>query len=611
MAQASGLPLPARVVVAGTLALGSMLGPPLHALEWEPAQAATDAEAGRAPIWELVPPHELINPTETSEPPVFQPPTSLDEAKALRDSFWPNAADYIPPTRLGQKVPTAFILPEGEVLFSAYQLSPLAGGGDAGGSGNQNFAAQLDLAITKRLQISGFFTDSDDPLFSQPEGLSPNPANIWRTWGLAGQWQLVDEPSWGLALSGSIENFFVESGGCRSSSRGVCSPNIFNGLRKEVSTNNLVGSLALPISWRPSRQLELSFSPGVSMLPSSQGAGQGGAGTFFGTNITLTAGALWQATPQLGLYGSIMAPLGPGTNSFNSNLEFSRVPILSGGVRYALNPRIGFELALTNGFGASPATSVLTLPSSNQMLWMAQWSYLPGAMDSPAIAFTPRSRSLSLGGITVGTAVIPPANTANTWLSADNKGSMFGQVAYSISNDFQLFYGANIFEQVNTANAFAANYVGQSGVFGNRAGGKAVFFHQQRGAPFSLAGSASFGQDAISGYLYGDLIATWQANQWLAFNLNPKFVWAGNGQPFSIGISANLQLGDSFQLLPEVNIAANSTAGTNATLALRWLARRNTAIDVYVTNAAGQIDVGQLLQNVDQTRFGARLTLQF
>lgn len=372
-----------------------------------------------------------------------------------------------------------------------------------------------------------------------------------------------------------------------------------------------MGSLGLPISWRPSRNLELSFSPGVSFLPSSQGNGQGGAGNFFGTNVTLTTGALWRPTTQLGFYGSAMVPLGPGTNSFNADLEFSRVPIFSGGVRYMLNPKIAFEIALTNGFGASPATSILTLPSSNQALWMVQWSYIPAAMDSPNIPFTPRSRSLSLGGITVGTAIIPPRGNANTWVSADTKGSLFGEIGYSISNDFQLLFKTSIFEGVNSSNDFSANYVGQDGVDGKRAGGKAVLFHQLRGAPFSLAGAASFGQDKISGYLFGELIATWEANKWLAFNLNPKAAWAGNGQPLSIGIGANIQLGKSFQLIPEANIATNSTAGNNATLALHWLASRTTALDLFVSNAAGLLDVSQLLQNVDEARLGARLTMQF
>ena len=140
-----------------------------------------------------------------------------------------------------------FALPQGELHFSADQLSPQAGEGEAGSSGSQSFVTQVDPGVAKGLQISGFFTDSDDPLFAQPEGLSPNPANKWRTWRMAALWQFAQEKSGGVSFTRSLENFFVESG-CSSSSGAVCSPNIFNTSSQVVSTVNLVDSLGLPIS---------------------------------------------------------------------------------------------------------------------------------------------------------------------------------------------------------------------------------------------------------------------------------------------------------------------------------------------------------------------------
>ena len=116
---------------------------------------------------------------------------------------------------------------------------------------------------------------------------------------------------------------------------------------------------------------------------------------------------------------------------------------------------------------------------------------------------------------------------------------------------------------------------------------------------------------------YGVLHSAWlelphlARTLYLAFTLNPKFVRAGNGTPVGIGLGANLQLAKNLQLIPEINIAANDIAGTNATVALRWLATMNTALDLFVSNAAGLVDVGQLLENVDQTRVGARITFQF
>ena len=79
------------------------------------------------------------------------------------------------------------------------------------------------------------------------------------------------------------------------------------------------------------------------------------------------------------------------------------------------------------------------------------------------------------------------------------------------------------------------------------------------------------------------------------------------------GLSANIQLGPSFQLIPELNAIANSFGGpngTNGTLALRWLATSSTNLEIYVSNAAGLFDIGQLLDNPN-TRVGGRLVLSF
>lgn len=73
-----------------------------------------------------------------------------------------------------------------------------------------------------------------------------------------------------------------------------------------------------------------------------------------------------------------LAPTPSTTNRNSAEFRF-----FSGGLQYALNPHIVFDVALTNGFGASPATSLLTIPSSNELLWMAKWSYAPGASESP------------------------------------------------------------------------------------------------------------------------------------------------------------------------------------------------------------------------------------
>ena len=493
----------------------------------------------------------------------------------------------------------------------------MAGGGDAGGTGNQNYVGRIDLGVNDKLQVSGFYSEADDPLFSavRINGQLANPSNFWQSYGGGAQVELVSAKAWKLALGGSLEGWNVGSGGALGAGQisQFGSPNIFNDSGQRVYTSNVVGSLAFPLSWQASKTVELTFTPGASFLPATQGAGQGGAGQFYGTNITMAAGAAWQPSTQVTLFGSGLLPLGPGTNSFNSDLKFQKIPILTGGLNYALNPRIGLEAALTNGFGGTPATAVLTLPSANQLMYTARMVWNPQAADTPRLNFTNRSRSLTLGGVSVNTALVPPASVINVWANADDKGNLFGQVAWSASNDFQfILFDAGAFQQVSPINPLVSTYANNGG-FNQRFGGKAVFLQQLRGAPLTASGAITLGRNydasSFQGYLFAEAIGTWEANRWLAFNINPKLAWSGIDTPFGIGVSANIQLGKGFQLIPEVNAVTTNVGSSNGTLSLRWLPRPTTALDIYISNAAGVYDMGQLLKN-DSARIGAKFTIQ-
>ena len=598
--------------------------PQSERVRWQPLPAAP---ARTAVEWQALPVDQntsaiVWEPIRDDEAPLigspFKKPSSQAEAERLLDSIEPSAQDYWPLLRLGPALPTANQVDElqGSQL-SFYQLAPMAGGGDAGGTGNQNYVGRLDFGVNDKLQLSGFYSEADDPLFSAVSinDQLTNPSNFWQSYGGGAQLELLSSKAWRIGLGGSIEGWNVGSGGSLGAGQvsQTGSPNIFNDSGQRVFTKNLVGSLALPLSWQASKSVELTFTPGVSFLPPTQGAGQGGAGTFYGTNITVGAGVAWKPSTQVTLFGSGVLPLGPGTNSFNTNLEFQKVPILSGGLNYALNPRIGLEAALTNGFGGTPATAVLALPSANQLMYTARMVWNPQAADTPQLAFNKRSRSLTLGGVSVNTALVPPASVINVWANADDKGNLFGQVGWSASNDFQfILFDAGAFQQVSPITPLVSTYANNGG-FNQRFGGKAVFLQQLRGAPLTASSAITLGRNydasSFQGYLYAEAIGTWEANDWLALNLNPKLAWSGVDTPFGIGVSANVQLGSSFQLIPEVNAVATDGGSSNATLSLRWLPRPTTALDIYVSNAAGVYDIGQLLRN-DSARVGAKFTIQ-
>ena len=122
------------------------------------------------------------------------------------------------------------------------------------------------------------------------------------------------------------------------------------------------------MTFNTSPKTQLTITPGASFLPSNQGKGQGGEGEFYGNNIWLGAGGLWNPIKEIEFFSSLLYPFGPGSNSFDADLDFKRVPVYTAGLGWKLNPRIRLEGALTNGWGTTPATSSvsythLTLPT--------------------------------------------------------------------------------------------------------------------------------------------------------------------------------------------------------------------------------------------------------
>ena len=593
---------------------------PAPPVVWKPVE---QPQQQAPPSWVVVQPGGTSDPA-TANPAPTLPPASYAEAEARLAELVPTWADYPTLLRLGQ-LPTAVLPPEGGDQVNFQQVSP-GDGGAAGGSGNQNYGFRADLVVNRNLMLSGYYTYADDPLFTPIPSRPSQPANLWTIYGgslrarLAGSAKgLAEAPgSWQLAAEGALELFTVGSGcGGPVSCDGPGTPNIFNNSGQVVFTRNWVGALSLPLSWQANRNLQLSFVPAVSFLPGSQGENQGGAGDFYGTNISLGVGANYRIGNQVQLFGSAMVPLGPGNNAFDGDLVYSRVPILSVGTRIAVNPRIGLEASVTNGFGLSPATAILALPSApNEPMLSARFAWTPGALDSPSPRYTARQASLALGGLFVNTALTPADGTTQIWFNGDSRGNLFAGSGYSVSNDFQFQLAAGVFNGIEPRNSFVNTFAGDGGL-NLRFGGKAMVFRPSKSLPVWAAGRISLGrnEDASSkqGYLFFETMNTWEATPTLAFNLNPKLAWNGAGTSWGVGLGANLQLGKRFQLIPELNLVATDLGGgngTNGSLALRWLASPSTIVDVYVSNAAGLYDLGQLLGN-DQVRVGALLGFSF
>ena len=363
------------------------------------------------------------------------------------------------------------------------------------------------------------------------------------------------------------------------------------------------------------KEWQFTFNPGVNFLPHSQGKGQGGSGEFYGTNLYMSGGLLWHPIPEIGVTASVAQPLGSGTNNFDRNLKYTRVPIWSGGINLHLNPRIALQGQLTNGFGLTPATALLTLPSDNRVGYSASFIYSPDAADTPQPPLSTIQESLSLGGLTVNTALVPTDTTSIAKFSADNKGSFDTTIGFSISNIFHLDFYRSEIKTVPQTNIQAHTYFANDRTTAYRGSGKVVLTSPLRGAPTWSALRISFGRsineetNTANGYLFAETPLTLEVNSKLALNINPHLAWAGVGSLWGIGIGANIQLAPGWALVPETNMAMNSLSNSNGTLALRWNATSNITIEAYGTTASSIIDMGQLL-NAEEIRWGSRISIK-
>ena len=568
-------------------------------------------------IWEELETEDdaFIPPSQNSSKSEITPPSSLEEAEALFNIIPLQPSDYQPLLRLSPLVSTAETLPIEQWRIAFGTISPVE---SETGTGIQNHSINLDIGFNNSLLLSLFVSQTDDQLDSPLNGFTTQPGNYWQSYGAAARWQLMNQNNWKLGIIGSLEGWDVGSGGDDSFSNAGdnSSPNIFNDSGSRVFTSNIVGSLSLPVSWQASDHWQFSFNPGVSFLPAMQGAGQGGAGTFYGTNPYVSGGVLFQPFPELSLTASLAKPIGNGTNSFDADLEFSRVEIYSAGINWDLNPRIGLQGLITNGFGTTPATALLAMPSENRLGYSASFVYTPGTADTPQVPLTSRQAKLAKGGLTVNTALVPQDGTTEAWANADTRNNFNYFLGHSISNVFQLnLFTSALYKNVPQTNEYAQNFA-KDDIWNWRVGGKAVAFSPLRGAPFWGGGYISVGHaiDTVNerapGYLFAETIATLEVNKKIAINLNPKLASSGIGNLWGIGLGANIHLAPNLEFIPETNILLNKISQSNGTLGLRWHATESCSVDVYASTAASIVEVGQLI-SADEFRWGTRILINF
>jgi len=479
-------------------------------------------------------------------------------------------------------------------------------GGSSGGTGQQNPSFVFDYGISDSSLMTIYFSEADDDLYNLVNAQKVN--FHWQNFAFSFKKELFNENknSFGISLVPTIEYWRNASGSNDSKS-------IYNqkdNLNGRDKFDSLIGSLSLPISKKFNESFTALIVPGITFLPEKLGT-KGIGKNAYGKNLYIGTGFVFDFAKDLNLLFSYTTPLGPGNNYFDSHLNYSRKSIYSFGLGWNINPRIGIQGKITNSFGASPSTGILTIPSDNLPLYSANLIYRPEADDTYLSPLNEREKSISNGGITVNNALIPRAGTSQVNLNYDSKGNLFGFYGYSLSNIFQLeVLNIGSFDDLkytgNKNSNLYSTYLDDNN-FNFRLGGKLLIFSPQKNDLFwvSLRSSVGRNNDTNQGYLFSELINTFRVNNWLAFNVSPKFFYSGVESFGGIGFSSYINLLNNLMLIPEINTSIRNNSDLNYTLALRYCISPEKSFDIYYSNAAGVQDIGQLLKD-DEYRIGIK-----
>ena len=489
-------------------------------------------------------------------------------------------------------------------------------GGIASGSGQQNPSFILDYGISDSSLLSIYVSEVDDDLYNLIAGQQVN--YHWQNLAFSFKKELLsnDKNIIGMSIVPTLEYW-------RHASGSIYSKSIYNqkdDVKGRERFDNLIGSLSLPVSKNFYDKFTFLIVPGITFLPEkigSKGIGKNAYGNIF----YIGGGIVVDITNNLNILFSHTTPLGPGNNHFDNDLNYSKKSIYSYGLGWNINPRIGIEGKITNSFGATPSTGLLTIPSDNLSLYSLNVIYRPQNKDTYLNPLNKRDKLISNGGITVSNALVPKAGTSQLNFNFDSKGNLFGSYGYSLSNTFQLellnIGRFNEFNYKDKSSNLYTTYFGENNL-NFRLGGKVLILSPQKDDLYWLSLRASVGRnnDTNQGYLFYELINTFRFNNWLALNISPKYFFSGVERFGGLGVSSYINLTDNIQLIPELNTAFSKYHGAtnntefNSTLALRYSFTAEKSLDLYYSNSAGLQDLGQLLEDKDY-KFGIRINYMF
>ncbi len=572
-----------------------------RSLKWEILEKNYEDNRDNSTYWEIVPKKEILRELDET----FQEQTDINNLFSNLDLLSNTEIYEITPI-----IPLNNFIKNDEIETSIEWKSSF-GGGKAGGIGQQNNSLKIDYGLSKNMQLTGYFSEADDDTYNYINGARAQYS--WQNYAISLKKSILKPNNGKNSLSSfaSIEYWRLSSGSDYTKS-------IYNEIDNSLGKdrfNKIIGSFSLPFSHKITNDLEGLLVPGITFLPEKFG-NKTSRSNGYGENIYLGTGLLWKLSDNFKLTSSFTMPLGKGNNYFDKNLNFSKKPIYSFGLNWDLNKKISLETKITNGYGSTPATGLLTIPSDNLPLYAANFKYNPYGKDTYLKPLETRDKLISFGGITVNNALIPSNGTGQYSFDLDSNGNYNTSYSYSLSNIFQLEL-INLGAINNASNNtfinenFTNTYLDKNN-FNIRLGGKFLLFSPQKNDILwtSLRTSVGRNESSNQGYVFSELINTYRVNNWLAANLTSKYFYSGIEQFGAFGGSIYLNLSDNLQIIPEINYLLDKKMQSNNTISVRYSFSEDKSIDLYLSNSLSSEDLSQLLRSKNN-RFGIKLNLLY
>ena len=282
------------------------------------------------------------------------------------------------------------------------------------------------------------------------------------------------------------------------------------------------------------------------------------------------------------------------------------------GFLYSFDTKTAFEGYLTNSFGSTPSTSILTLPTSNELILGSRFIYTPGGYYNSNELDTIRRSPQFISNLSVNNTFLVGYKKILSELNISGGGSFWKRLKFGISDKFDIDMSWETFSNSEKdINQFESKYLTPS-THSARIGGKVLLIGNNSKNSFNNALRLSLGRKVFSdnwnGYFFSELINSYHLRENLSFQLNPKLANA-NKNISGIGISADFKIIKNLTFKAEHNLALKN-AENNTTISVRKSFKDSKFIDIYSSNAYSLIDLGQLQKSSSQ-KYGLRLGIIF